>query len=181
MDVRENILFAIVSAILATLLGYILAGINLSEWQPRLVVLLLLVGLALAISLLGPLHLVLSSAKGLDLKGSWVSEWSYTKGGQVVTVNETIRVRQLGRYVLVDGQSRQIQGPHPSTQLRYKMRAELSTDGVIDGRWWNCEPGKRYSGVFQGTLVPAGDSVQILWIGTERGGLRSGEGHWHRI
>lgn len=183
MDVRRELAFLLAGAVFGAIVT-----VAIQEFQTRKPSLLILVASVvilgwltlLSIRTIGPLHLVLSSPSGFSLGGEWSGSFSYPKDDQEVVVNESLSVRQRGRFITGTSRSTSIRGRFPLASTMYLFEAELRAEGVLDGTWRNTIPGQRFHGSFQAKVRRDGSAILGTWIGVDESGIHRGEFEWIR-
>jgi hypothetical protein len=174
----KDLVLAAVGAILGAAICFGIEKFNPTSVLDYLWMVLLFLALLACLAFLGPLRLILSASGKLRLSGSWTSNWTYQKQGSAVTVRDDLEISQYGRYLKGKAQSTLVSGSHPFPSLTYRLNGAISPDGVVEGRWWNTNEGRRYRGTFQGQIHPGGKRVDLKWLGIAGDGITSGEWTW---
>lgn len=178
---RKDIALTLAGAILGAAVSFLFSSFEPSKPQHFIVIGFFVILALGSISIVGPLRLILSSQGKTRLSGDWSTEWSYLKKSKKVTILDTLRIKQIGRYILGSGQSNLVTGPHPFTFMNYKITGEVKKDGTIEGQWWNTNKGRNYQGTFLGRIHVSGKIVELIWLGTDDGGIHSGQWKWSRV
>jgi hypothetical protein len=183
VDVRRNLIFTLVGAVLGSALTVILQAFQANS--PNSVVLgsslVMLFGASLlTMRVLGPLHLILGSAGNVNLEGDWVGSFEYEKNDKLVRVFEVVRIRQTGRLVKGTSRSTAIDGDFPFDSTTYDFGGALRADGIIDGTWHNTVVNHRYHGALQAKVRRDGTLICGTWIGVDDHGINRGTFEWSR-
>lgn len=115
----------------------------------------------------------------LNIASHWTSKWGFVKNGQQVSISDSIELHQHGLYVYGTAKSTEVTGPATFANYSYTIEGKISSDGVLEGRWQNTDPGRSYRGQFQLRLSMNGRSLKGVWIGADQQGFHSGEWCWN--
>lgn len=178
-----EIKWAAFGALLSTLVGYAINGFSVSSNLSWIILVCIILAMVLILITIGPIPLLFSSSRDINLTGRWQGNWSFkNSSGSEIVVTEEVRFSQHGRLILGEAKSTKIEGigfVHSGTH--YKMQGKVEHDGTISGRWWNVIPGRRYHGYFQGSLSRAGKQLSGRWVGLDDGRINGGEFTWTAI
>jgi hypothetical protein len=114
----------------------------------------------------------------LKLASKWSSSWEYKKKGKTVKVFDELELRQLGYYVAGSGKSTAVSGPANFKEYSYELEGKLSSDGFLEGRWHNIDPGRNYRGVFQLKARRDGKHLEGCWVGVDEQDFHTGRWSW---
>lgn len=106
------------------------------------------------------------------------STWSYDGPAGPIVIRDRLAIRRVGRLVLATGESYAVEGDASFTHFRYRVRAALNPEGVLEGRWENRQD-RNYYGVFQLLAQRDGSGYSGSWLGMNRhGAVRTGTWRW---
>jgi hypothetical protein len=106
------------------------------------------------------------------------SIWSYEGPVGPIVIRDRLTIRRVGRLVLATGESYSVEGDAGFTHFRYRVRAALNPEGVLEGRWENRQD-RNYYGFFQLLAQRDGSGYSGSWLGMNRqGAVRTGTWHW---
>lgn len=180
-----ELLFSVVTTLMATLVVILIQGFGHADRSAGLILLIV----AAAVLAINYQHEVILFVRD---KGNWVvperlnSKWSFKTAEGDVTIQDHITVKVIGSYISGYGVSGSVTGDIDLKAFRYKLRGEIKAEGIIEGRWWTCLPGRNFSGTFQMRLLRGSEDLgqHVIadgkWTGvSRREGIRAGEWVWY--
>lgn len=177
MDMRKDILLALLGTILGCFLGVFITKEALTSYD-WLIAIILFLGIVLTLALIGPLGLIMRTPGQFRINGSWESTWSYVKQDQKVKVTDELVLRQYGRYLIGRGESTRVDGPFPFKKAKYRLKGRVLPTGVVEGKWWTTENGKGYRGSFLGRIKISSNEVTAKWLGLDAEHIHTGDWFW---
>jgi hypothetical protein len=114
----------------------------------------------------------------MQLPSHWMSTWEYSHKGKKVKVSDDIELQQIGFYLYGNGTSISVSGPVRFDTFSYKLEGRLNSEGILEGRWQNLDPGRNYYGIFQLRASRNGRHFAGYWIGVDEKGFHTGKWHW---
>lgn len=180
MNLKLQITLMLVSSLISFYFGLLCN--NFSDFGPIhwIVTILIFLFVITLLASMGPLRLILKSSGSCKLTDEWESEWSFYKDGALVEVSDRISLHQIGRYVHGSGQSYSIKGPVKFKIAEYKIRAEIFSDGHIEGVWINKNEGRYYRGTFLGRIHNSSTEIIAKWVGIGTDEIHTGNWEWKR-
>jgi len=183
MDTRRDLAYLLAGAVFGAVIAVIVQEIQ--THTPSILILvasLVILGwlTLLSIRTIGPLHLVLANPSGFSLDGEWTGGFRYMKGDSEVVINESLTLRQRGRYIQGRSRSTSLVGNFPLSSTAYSFTASLRPEGILDGIWHNTVEGQRFHGSFQAKVRRDGRAIIGTWMGVDESGIHRGEFEWNR-
>ncbi len=123
--------------------------------------------------------LMLKRTGNWKIAGKWNSKWTYETEEGTVSIEDEIRLHQIGAFVYGKGRSTRVTGPIKFDQFNYTLRANMNSEGVLEGKFENRDKRRNYYGMFQLRCTRDGRELGGGWVGISTRGYHTGQWHWH--